>query len=268
MTRSHGVCGLLLGACVGLSACSSGVNAAGDPVPAGPQDQVSGTLTVQADPSLSDIFSEVAGSLEREHPKVRVRVTYSETPSAGDGVDVVASSSRQDLDRLERQGVLGPASIVAQQLPALVVAPGNPGHVNALGDLGRPGVSAALCATDTTCGQATDAMLERADVAPGQVRRVSSTQEGLRTVAAGTVDAAVVWAGDVRGASGQSAAGRGVRQVSLAPPRQQNIRLEGAGSRPVLIAVATEGNQRAAMAFVDQFHSELGQHLLRSDGFR
>lgn len=268
MRRAVSVGGLLLGATLLLGACGGSINAAGNPVPPGPGDQVAGSVTVLADPSLRDVFEQAAASVERDHPKVAIHVRYGSVADGTGGADVVASTSRQALDRLRGEGVLGDADVVAQQLPALVAAPRNPGHVDVLRDLGRSGVSIGLCSTATSCGEATGSLLQRADVHPTSVRRSSDSEAVLQAVTDSTVDAGVVWASDIRGPSGQAAFRKGVREVVLAAAPQQNIRLQGAGSRPVLTAIAVKGNQRGAQAFVDFLRGGVGQQLLRSDGFR
>lgn len=268
MNRGVGTGLLLLGGSIALAACSGGVNAAGPPVPPGPEDRVSGNLSVLADPSYRDVFDQIAAAVERDHPRAKVRVRYGSPAEVTDGVDLVASSSRQAMDRLRGQGVVGDASVVAQQTPALVVAPRNPAHVGVLADLRRSGVPVALCSSATSCGEATTDLLERAGVTPSEVRRVPDSGAGLRSVTDSAVDAAVIWASDIRGRSGQGAFAHGVREVPMAAPAQQDIRLRGFGSRPVLVALAPHGNQQAAEAFVDDLRGGLGQQLLSADGFR
>ena len=268
--RSAGAGLIVAGLIVALAGCGGGnVEASGAAVPQSPLDPVSGTLTVRAEPSFSDVFNEVAATVESDHPKLTVRVTYTDTPAASTGgADLIASTSRQSLDRLQREGAVSEATVVAQQPLALVVAPGDPGHVGQLADLGRPGVSTALCDASTSCGDATTALLQRGSVQPGQVQHVSDSTAALRAVTGSKVDAALIWTSEIRGASGKSAFQRGVREVVLAPLPQRNIRLLGFGSRQVLTAVATHGNQPAANAFVDEIRSGSGQQLLRDDGFR
>lgn len=260
------VAGVLIVAGFALSGCGGSINASGGPVPAGPLDRVAGTLTVDADPSLSDVFDQLAAAVEQQHPNLKVRIRYTPTPA--DGADLVASFSRTTLDRLEQQGTVGEAAEVAQQAPVLVVAPNNPGAVDVLADLGHATVSTALCNADTSCGEATDALLADARLTPGRVHRVADSEAALAAVTGRSVDAAVVWASDVRGRSGQVAAQRGVREVAFSPDPQRNIRLIGLGSRPVLLAAAPQGNQAAATAFTTELRGAVGQRLLRADGFR
>lgn len=260
------IAGVLSGVCLGLAGCGGGdINATG-PVPTGPTDRVSGTLTVVADPALADVVDQVAAALERQHPKLDVRTSYTADPSGG--VDVVASFSRTTLARLERQGAVGRSVVVAQQAPALVVAPGNPGAVGTLADISHRGVTTALCSADTSCGEATASLLRNADVTPSAERRVPDGAAALQAVTDRSTAAAIVWASDVRGRSGADAARRGVRTVAFSADPQRNIRLIGLGSRPVLVATATKGNAAGAVAFTDLLRSGAGQRLLQADGYR
>ncbi len=257
-------CAAVLGACA-----DAPVNASTGPVSAGALDDASGSLTVRADSSLRESFELLADQVERRHPKVTVRLEYT---SAGDpraaGADVVVSSNRTRLDALQRAGSVEQATPFAQEVIALVVAPRNPGHVSTARDLRRSGVSVAVCESSQPCGEAAHAVLEQVKVDLSSPTQVSDTQAALGQLTSGKVDAAFVWANDVRGRSGQSARGRGVEPVQLSADPEEDIRLAAQGSRDVLVAVAPSGNRAAAEAFVAQLRSPEGQRTLRADGYR
>jgi molybdate transport system substrate-binding protein len=259
----------LLVAAVALAGCGGSINAPARPVAAAPSDPVAGDLTVRADASLRDVFTVVAAATRQAHPKLTVHLDFvSEGDVSGAGADVVATASRSTLDALDRAGGFGSPTQFAREVLTLAVAPGNPEHVNTLQDLARPGVMVALCERQRPCGESASTLLDRADVAPAAVGRVRDPEAALDAVAQSRADAGLVWENDVRGQSGQDSRSRQVQTVRIAAAPQENIRLTGLSSRPMLIATADSGNRPAAAAFVAQLHSQNGQHLFRDDGYR
>lgn len=107
---------------------------------------------------LRGVFKDITRLFESGYPGTSVQVVFGKSAELvermkSDAPDVVALAA-SDMETAARDGrVTSPAAFASNRL-AIVVPTGNPGHVTAFEDLGRPGLRVAVCAPDLSCGAA------------------------------------------------------------------------------------------------------------------
>ena len=258
-----------------VAACGTGDDAEADPagsptVPgdvgaagagADPAGGVTGTVTVFAAASLTDVFAAVGEAFEEAHPEASV--TFSFGPSSGlvtqviEGApaDVVATASEATMDELVEADVLDgePVPFATNGLE-IAVPPGNPGDVDGLADLADEDLVVALCAEEVPCGAFAREALEGAGVEPAVDSEEQDVRALLTKVEAGEVDAGIVYRTDV------VAAGDDVEGIAI--PADDDVE----ATYPVAVP-AGAGDVDAAQAFVDLLLSDEGRALLADAGF-
>jgi len=243
-----GLPGLGLAALAALGSCGSSA----DREPA---------VMVFASSSLTAAFEALAGAFEERHPDAAVDLHCAGTPQLvvqvreGAPVDVFASADAANMQRVQDGGhAAGPPIVLAENRLAIVVRRGNPKGIGGLADLARPDLVVALCGPGVPAGRYARQALARAGSTVRSVSDEPSVSAVLAKVELGELDAGIVYATDVRAASGR------VDGVEIAD--EHNVR----AAYP--IAVLTAGSNRAAAAsFVELALSEDGQRILRSFGF-
>ena len=250
------ICALVLAGCGSGGAPSTGGAATGTTSPGA----VSGTLTVLAAASLTDALGDVAAAFESDHPGVDVRLSFGGSSALarqlteGAPGDVFAAAAPEPMADVVAAGLAGAPVVVATNTMTVVVPATNPGGVARLADLGAPGVTVALCKADVPCGAAAERLLSRNGVVVTPVTLEPDVRAVLGKVAAGEVDAGVVYATDV------AAGGTKVRSVAI-PPRQ-NVTT----SYPAAV-LSGAANQTAAAAFLAYLTSPPGRAILAAAGF-
>lgn len=214
-------------------------------------------LTVLAAASLTEAFTEVG---ERFTAGGGAGVTFSFGASSslvdqvreGAPADVVATASDATMQVLVDAGEVGRATVFARNALAIAVPAGNPAGVRGLADLGGPGLTLALCSPQVPCGE----LAREALAGQGVTARPDTEEEDvkgvLEKVAAGEVDAGIVYRTDVLGA------GEAVGAVAV--PDDQNV----LATYPIAVV---DGAGPGAEAFVDFVLSGDGQAVLRDAGF-
>jgi molybdate transport system substrate-binding protein len=218
------------------------------------------TLTVSAAASLTEAFTDLAATFEEEHPDVTVALNFAgssalaEQVNAGAPVDVLATASATTMATAADAGsVVDPKAFAANRL-AIVVPAGNPSGVTSLADLSAVDVQTAICAAEVPCGAATDELLRRNGIQVNAVTLDPDVKSVLGRVAAGEVDAGIVYVTDA------SAAEPDVEPVPL--PDDGNV------STDYLIArVAESGQPELAADFIDLVTGPTGQRTLADRGF-
>jgi molybdate transport system substrate-binding protein len=217
------------------------------------------TLRVLAAASLTDAFTDLARTFEREHPGVSVSLGFAGSSALvqqiadGAPADVVATADEHTMRALADQRTLaGAPVVVARNRLAIAVEPGNPQRITDLADLGRPGLVVVLCAPEVPCGRLAAAALATAGVTVVP----SSLEENVRAVVArvslGEADAGIVYATDVR------AAGSRVEGVAI-----------DVGTEAVYPMAVLAGSRRPSEAkqWLDLVGSDVGQRVLARHGF-
>lgn len=219
----------------------------------------SGTITVSAASSLTDVFPMIAQSFERKYPQIKVRFNFGassglvEQVRSGAPVDVLATASEPTMRKAVSQGLAGRPLLFARNSMIIATPPGNPAKVGSVKDLVR--VSVATCQVTVPCGIAAASLFARNKITVTPVTKELDVRAVLGKVMADQVDAGIVYITDVR------AVGKKVTGVAI--PASQNV------TTAYPIAIVNDTRQRlAAKAFVDYVrYSSSAQGILRAWGF-
>ncbi len=176
--------------------------------------------------------------------------------------DIFWPGSEDFIALARRDGLLAEQDhlVAAYHLPALFVPPGNPGRVEKLADLARPGIRVVIPNPQATAaGRAAIELLEKNGLLEEVMKNVAAFSatppQAARFAAAGQVDAALTW--DIY----RTRFGRQVETVPLDPE-----------IFPRLVAVPAAilaGSRRpeAAAGFLEYLASESARSVLAEAGF-
>lgn len=166
----------------------------------------SGTITVSAAASLTEVFTAMGKSFEQAHAGTTIHFNFGSSAALvtqieqGAAADVFASASTTTMGELVAGGkVQGDPTVFATNKLEIVVGPGNPLGINSLADLTKA-KTVALCASDAPCGAAADKALKQDNVtlSTSQVTRGADVKATLAEVTTGDADAAVVYVTDAK----------------------------------------------------------------------
>ena len=220
-----------------------------------------GTLAVFAAASLTDTFEALAAAFEAGHPGVTVTLNFAASSAlreqilAGAPADAFASASAGDMDRLAAAGALaGDPRVFARNRMVVAVPAGNPAGITGLENFADPELLIGLCAEEVPCGRYAREALASAGVTPAPDSLEPDVRALLTKVAAGELDAGIVYATDIPAAGGavEAIALPGAPAVVAAYP---------------IAAVAASSRKALASAFVDFVLSPQGQAILAAHGF-
>jgi molybdate transport system substrate-binding protein len=249
-----------------LAGCSGTPEAT---APADGGSDISGTVTVLAAASLTDVFTELGKQLEDRYPELDVRFTFagSSTLAAqleqGAPADVFASADEAQMARVTGAGLATDPQVFAGNSLMLAVPPGNPGGVAVpSAERGPPSLAAfidddatlAVCAPQVPCGRAAAEVLAASGLSDAPDTYEEDVRAVLTKVQLGEVDAGLVYHSDVI-AAGDSVVFHAFEEADRAFNRYPISPLEEAG------------NPDAARAFVDLVLSPDGQEALVRAGF-
>ena len=259
--------GTLLAGCGGSgSADDTGSGAA----PATEDEGLTGTLTVFAAASLTDVFEGFGEQLEEENPALDVQISFAGSSSLagqleqGAPADVFASADEAQMARLEGAGLVDGAEVFARNPLMLAVPVENPqGIVLPEGKAGIPSLAAlitadmtvAVCAPEVPCGAAAAEVLDAAGLSDAPDTYEDDVRAVLTKVQLGEVDAGLVYVSDVH------SAGDSILAYAFSESSQ------AINSYPVGV-LADAPNAEAAQAFVDLVLSDAGQQALADAGFQ
>ena len=256
---------VLVAVALGTAACggseddaAAGATSSGSPDGGG----LTGTLTLFAAASLTDVFTGLGQRLEEENPELTVRFTFAGSSALatqltqGAPADVFASANPAQMAVVTDAGLAegGPTVFTANVLQIAVPA-GNPAGIAGLADFAREELALAVCAPDVPCGAASEDVFAAAGVTPRPDTQEEDVRAALTKVELGEVDAALVYATDV------AAAGDAVEGIAFPEA-------EDAVNDYPLVTLAAAPNAEAAEAFVDLVLSGEGQQALEDAGFR
>lgn len=164
-------------------------------------------LKVSAAMSLKEALVEFEAGFEGRHPEVDVVYNFagSQTLSAqiveGAQVDVFASADDIQMQRAIGSGRMGKVQVFATSRLVLITPVDNPGKVQDVGDLTRPGVRLVLGGPTSPTGAYARDALAKLGVAEPALANVVSNEENVRgvvgKVVSGEADAGIVYATDV-----------------------------------------------------------------------
>jgi len=228
--------------------------------PVAPQ-QVTGTVTVSAAASLTDVFPVIAAAFMRKYPGTNVKFNFGGSPAlveqinAGAPVDVLATASELTMWKAVNAGRVNAPFLFAKNGMAIAMPPGNPAGIKRLSDLARPGVLVAVCAVAVPCGATTTDVLKLNSVVVKPVTLELDVRAVLGKVMADEVDAGIVYVTDVKAAGG--------KVTSVTIPPASNVTT----TYPIATVIGAP-NVEAARAFVTYVRfTTSAQGILRAYGF-
>lgn len=229
---------------------------------------LSGTITIYAASSLTDVFNEMGKAFEAKNKGTKVQFNYGSSAALatqineGAPADVFAPANNAQMRAVAEKGnVIQPAIFASNDL-VVVVAKGN-SQVQSFEDLARPGLKLVLAAQEVPVGQYAREALQKAAVSFGTafpqrvLANVRSGEPNVRSVLTkvelGEADAGIVYSTD-------TATAENVRTVAI--PAEFNVVAE----YPIA-ALKGSRNRDAASGFVAFVLSPEGQAIVRKYGF-
>ncbi|MDO8732194.1 MAG: molybdate ABC transporter substrate-binding protein [Actinomycetota bacterium] len=220
-----------------------------------------GSITVSAAASLTDVFPVIANAFMKKYPGTTVKFNFAGSSTlvqqiiAGAPVDVLATASEPTMWTAVSAGRVGTGLLFAKNTMAIAMPLGNPAKIAGLSSLSRNGVLVAECAVTVPCGAAARDLLAKNGVTVKPVTLELDVRSVLAKVMAGEVDAGIVYVTDVKSV--------GSKLASIAIPNELNITT----TYPIA-AVKSAANPTAARAFVNYVRfTPSAQGILRAYGF-
>jgi molybdate transport system substrate-binding protein len=224
--------------------------------------ELSGTLTVFAAASLTDVFGELADQLSDDNPDLEIQFNFAGSSALatqivqGAPADVFASANQAQMSVVTDEDLhAGEPEVFTENVLQIAVPAGNPAAVTGLADFAREELTLAVCAAAVPCGTAAEQVFESAGVAAVPDTLEEDVRAALTKVELGEVDAALVYASDV------VSAGDAVEGIEF-PEAEDAV-----NEYPICVLTAAP-NPDAAQAFVDLVLSDAGQAALEAAGFR
>jgi molybdate transport system substrate-binding protein len=265
------VAALVLAAVLALAGCtgSSSDAATGSPSSGTESSELTGTLTVFAAASLTEVVTGLGERLEAENPELDVQVNAAGSSALaaqieqGAPADVFASADEAQMARVVDAGLAEEAELFASNRLMLAFPVDNPAGIDqpedvagipSLADMLDPDVTLAVCAPEVPCGAAAAEVLARTGLADAPDTYEDDVRAVLTKVLLGEVDAGLVYRTDVLTAGDQVGA-RAFREA------------EAARNRYPVAVLGDALNPRAAQAFVDLLLSDEGWQVLTEAGF-
>ena len=223
---------------------------------------LTGTLTVFAAASLTDVFGELGDQLMADNPDLDIQFNFAGSSALatqitqGAPADVFASANQPQMKVVTDAGLQAEdPTVFTENVLEIAVPEGNPGDVTGLADFANPDLALAICAPEVPCGAAATKVFETAGITAVPDTLEEDVRAALTKVELGEVDAALVYASDVQ------SAGSGVEGIEF-PEAEDAI-----NEYPICV-LADAPNPDAAQAFVDLVLSDEGQEALEAAGFR
>jgi molybdate transport system substrate-binding protein len=235
--------------------------AATAPSPLPGASKPTGSITVSAAASLTDVFPVIARAFQKRYPGTSITFNFAGSSTlvnqaiAGAPVDVLATASESTMWKAVNAGVASRPWIYAKNAMAIAMPADNPASISSLTDLTRPGVLVGVCDIAVPCGAAASELLRINDLSLTPVTRELDVRALLAKVEAGDLDAGIVYVTDIRWA--------GSRVSSVSIPMRRNVE-----TRYPISTVGQTDNPTLAQAFVNYVRfSESAQGILRAYGF-
>jgi molybdate transport system substrate-binding protein len=223
---------------------------------------LSGSITVSAASSLTEVFTKMAADFQKLNQRTTVNLNFAASSTlaaqilGGAPADVFASADGANMQKVvtSRQVTADPVDFTANLL-TIVVKPGNPKHVKSLGDLANLG-TVSLCAASVPCGKYANQMLTQDGVTipTTKITVGQDVKATLTAVASGDADAGLVYVTDAL------SAGKTVSQIKI--PASLNV----LAIYPIAPLAASQ-NAKLARSWVSYVLSPAGQKQLAKFGF-
>lgn len=231
------------------------------------------TLTVFAASSLTDAFDEIGAKFGDTHPGVKVVFNFAGSQQLrqqleqGARADVFASANNMEMDAAIKSGSIasGTPQVFVRNRLAVIVPRDNPGRVQSLRDLAKPGLKIVLAASNVPVGSYSLTALGKmngqfgATFSPTVLSNVVSFEDNVRQIVAkvqlGEADAGIVYTSDVTPAAAE-------KVTTIDIPDPFNI----VASYPIASLTSTPQPDLAA-DFIAYVMSSDGQSILKKWGF-
>jgi molybdate transport system substrate-binding protein len=245
-------------AALGLAGCSQGASATAGSAKA--SSSLSGTITVFAAASLTEVFNRLGTEFHTAHPGVTVVFSYGASDvlatqiNQGAPADVFAAASTTTMSTVVTAGNASDPRTFATNVLEIATPPANPAGVTQLSDLSRSGVKLAVCQAQVPCGVAATKLFAKNQLTVHPVTYEADVKSVLTKVELGEVDVGLVYQTDVH------AAGSKVHGVPIPPA-------DNVSTTYPIAAVTSSQDRAAAQAFVAYVLSPSGTAALTDAGF-
>jgi molybdate transport system substrate-binding protein len=176
-------------------------------------DAPTGSITVLAASSLTQVFNSLGSQYQKAHPGTNVKFSYASSATLaaqiveGAPADVFAAASPKTMMTVtDAKDAAGTPVIFARNQLVIAVAPGNPKNITSLADLTKPGLKVVLCDKTAPCGAAAVTALAAGGVKLTPASYESDAGATVTAVELGEADAALVYRTDVQGSNGKAEA--------------------------------------------------------------
>ncbi|MEP7054766.1 MAG: molybdate ABC transporter substrate-binding protein [Actinomycetota bacterium] len=224
-------------------------------------------VTVFAAASLTESFATLAQQFEAAHTGVTVKLVFGPSTDlarqivAGADADVYAAASASSIAPVSKANLVDAAAVTfARNRLEIAVPASNPAHVAGLADLGRGGVTFAVCAVEVPCGAAAMKLLAAAGVTAAPVTYERDVKAVLAKVRLGEVDAGLVYRTDIHAEAIGPTPGK-VTGVDI-PESTKAV-----NDYPIVTIKRSAGSAKEASAFVAYVLSARGRTALTDAGF-
>jgi molybdate transport system substrate-binding protein len=256
-SRHRAVAGMAGLAGAALLAAGCGSSGGGGSTAASPE----GTVTVFAAASLKDAFDAMAKDFERAHPGVNLKFNYAGSSSLATQIgqdapaDVFASADKKNMDTVSSDHLTsGTPQVFVRNKLEMMVAAGNPDHIQSVADLAHKSIKVAVCAPVVPCGNYSRQVFSKAGVTVHPVSEETSVSSVVTKVTLGEADAGIVYVTDVK------AGGKKTSGVPI--PAHQNV-----VAKYPIVKIRNAPNPGGATAFMNYVLSSSGQQVLKKYGF-
>ncbi len=214
--------------------------------------------------SLTDAFSELVETYQRDHPDISLELNLGGSTSLreqildGADADVFAAASFEVLHELEADGLVYESpQMFARNSLAIAVPSGNPGSIRSLADFERSELELGMCAQIVPCGEAAAAAFEIANLVPVPDTHEPSVRALLSKVADGELDGGVVYESDLVG---------GLASVERIPIDES---VNTVRAYPIVMILGSSESEPSVntIGFVSYVLSAEGQAVLARHGF-
>jgi molybdate transport system substrate-binding protein len=230
-------------------------------------------LTVFAAASLTDAFNEIGEKFKQQNPGVTFDFNYAGSQQLrtqleqGAVADVFASANTKEMNGAIQSGLVvsGTQKTFVRNRLAVIVPKDNPGGINELKDLAKPGLKIVLAAPSVPVGGYALTSLDKMNADFGAtfsqtvLSNVVSQEDNVKQVVAkiqlGEADAGIVYSSDVTPAAAE-------KVVKLDIPDKYNV----LATYPIAV-LKTAPQAALAAKFVDYVLSADGQAILANWGF-
>lgn len=218
-------------------------------------------VLVSAAASLTDAFGDVERSFEEANPDIDIVLNLSGSSAlreqilAGAPADVFASANARNMEAIVAAGGTAEApEVFATNRLEIAVPADNPAGVARLEDFAQSEPLFGLCGSAVPCGSLAREAFQQAHIEPSIDTNEPDVRSLLTKIAAGELDAGIVYATDIGSAAGTV--------VGITIPAADNVAAQ------YTIAVLNGGRSSAeARAFVDFVLSAAGRTILAEHGF-